>query len=90
MGSGDKPGFFASRGLTIILIAFLVILLVVLIWIQSTEGGFSNFFDKFKKKKSTEPKLKSLGMSLQLCPEAAPRLELAEDGLIKISKAELA
>ena len=93
MGTGDngdkeKPGFLASRGLTIILIAVLVILAVAFIWIQAS-GGFSNFFDKFKKKKKAKPELKpTMGQRIQH-PVEYPRFEFADNGLIIMSKSEL-
>jgi len=94
MGTGDngdkeKPGFLASRGLTIILIAVLVILAVAFIWIQAS-GGFSNFFDKFKKKKKAKPELKPPTMGQQMRhPVEYPRFEFADNGLIIISRSEL-
>ena len=76
MGTGDKPGFFSSKGLTIILIAALVILVIAFIWIQST-GGFSNFFERFKKKKEAKPLLRPV-MNHQLYEHVErPNLELA-------------
>ena len=88
MGTGDKPGFFASKGLTVILVALLVILIVIFIVIQAT-GGFSSFFDKFKKKKEVKPQLSPV-MNHQLYEYVErPNLELADNGFITLTKSEL-
>ena len=91
MGTEDKPGFLASKWTTIILIAMVVILLAIFIWIQAT-GGFSLFFDKFRKKKDKTPTLKPGRpvMNQQIhSPSERPRLELADNGFIMLTEAEL-
>ncbi len=88
MGTGDKPGFLASKWTTIALVVFLVILVIVFIWIQKT-GGFSNFFERFKKKKEKKPLLKPV-MNQQLHENSErPSLELADGGFIILTRSEL-
>ena len=91
MGTEDKPGFLASKWTTIILIAVLVILVVIFIWIQST-GGFSNFFEKFKKRKEVKPSLKPPGAMMDQHrhnPGARPSLEPADGEFIILTETEL-
>ncbi len=88
MGTGDKPGFLASKWTTIALIALLVVLVIAFIWIQSA-GGFSSFFERFKKKKEVKPLLRPV-MNHQLYEYVErPNLELADRGFITITKSEL-
>ena len=89
METGDKPGFLASNWVTLVLIALVVILVVIFIVIQST-GGFTGFFDKFKKKEDPKPAIKPLTPVMnQQFPGERPRLELADDGFIILTEAEL-
>ena len=88
MGAEDKPGFLSSKLTTIILIGVLVILVIMFIWIQ-TSGGFSSFFEKFKKKREVKPALKPvMGQELRHHGERAG-LELADNGFIIVTEAEL-
>jgi len=91
MGTEDKPGFLASKWMTIILIAVLVILALIFIWIQSA-GGFGNFFDKFKKKKDVKPSLRPPGTAMNQqfhSPGERPTLELVDSGFIILTETEL-
>jgi hypothetical protein len=91
METGDKPGFFASSWMTLVLIGVLVLLVVIFIVIQST-GGFTNFFDKFKKKEDPKPTIKPGRpvMDQQFHnPGERPRLELADNGFITLTGTEL-
>lgn len=91
MGTEDKPGFLASKWMTIVLIAVLVILVVTFIAIQKT-GGFSNFFDKFKKKKEAKPSLKPPGSAMNqqiYSPVGRPSLEPTDSGFIILTETEL-
>ena len=85
MGAGEKKsGIFSSIWMTIILIAVLIILGILLIWVIKT-----GWFYKVGRKRQTTPELKTV-MNQQLHnPGERPRLELADNGLITISKAEL-
>jgi hypothetical protein len=85
MGAGEKKsGFFSSIWMTVVLVAALVILGIMLIWVLKT-----GWFYKLGKKKQAEPRLRPV-MNQQLHnPGERPRLELADNGLITISKAEL-
>ncbi len=91
METGDKPGFFSSNRMTLILIGVLVLLVVVFVVIQST-GGFAGFFDKFKKKKDPKPTMKPIRpvMNQQLHnPGERYRMELADNGFIILTETEL-
>ena len=91
MGTEDKPGFLASKWMTIILIGVLVLLVIIFIWIQSS-GGFGNFFDKFKKKKEAKPSLKPPGSAMNQQfhhPDGRPSLELTDSGFIMLTETEL-
>ena len=91
METGDKPGFLASNWVTLVLIALVVILVVIFIVIQST-GGFTSFFDRFKKKEEVKPTPPTPGgvmnRQLQHLGER-PRLELADNGFIELTETEL-
>ena len=86
MGAGEKKsGIFSSIWMTRILITVLIILGILLIWVLKT-----GWFYKMGKKKQTKPELIKPVMNQQLHnPGERPRLELADDGLITISKFEL-
>ena len=85
MGAGEKKsGFFSSIWMTVILIAVLVILGVLLIWVLKT-----GWFYKIGRKKQTKPELSPVMNQQFHNPGERPRLELADNGLITISKVEL-
>ena len=85
MGAGEKKsGTFSSIWMTVILIVVLIVLAIILYWALKT-----GWFYKIGRKRQTTPELKTV-MNQQLHnPVERPRLELADNGLITISKAEL-
>ncbi len=91
MGTEDKPGFLASKWMTVALIGVLVLLAVIFIWIQGS-GGFGSFFDKFKKKKQAKPSLKPPGAAMNQQfhrPDGRPNLEPTDSGFIILTETEL-
>jgi hypothetical protein len=85
MGSGEnKSGFFGSIWMTIVLIVVLIVLGILLIWVLKT-----GWFYRLGKKKETKPQLRPV-MNQQLHnPGERPGLELADNGLIIVTEAEL-
>jgi hypothetical protein len=77
MGSvEEKPGFFGSNWVTIVLIVVLLVFATILIIILKTGG-----FDRFKRKPSKKPELKPGAMYQLHQPEGQAELEWVGDKL---------